>query len=670
MQSLLETEPHLTGSHRITGAFEEILDVPPVAIVTTDAEGRIISWNAAAEKTFGYDAADILGKPTTVLMPERFRKRHTAGIARYHATGQPKALGRSHALIGLKRDGTTFPIQLTLERIVEAGETRFVAAIVDLTSRLNLHSMFNLQSRALDICANAIIITDRDGTILWTNHAIRPLTGYRPEELTGRTPAIFRSGHHNTTYYQALWETILSGRPWSGRVINRRKDGTTYVEHQTITPIADPEGTVTHFIAVKQDITREEQVAQTLARSEQDYRELFQNARVGMYRSTRDGRMTQVNNTLVTMLGYDSAEELMAIDMSEDLYARPGERERLIQTHSNDDFDGADGVETEWKRKDGQVITVRLTGRILRADDGTPTGYEMIVEDITERRELETQLALARKLESVGQLASGIAHEINTPMQYLGDNIHFLRSAADDILGLLTGYRELAKAAVSHQDLAQCVEALQAREDELDIPYIEENVPGAFDQSFQAVERVREIVLAMKGFSHPDQKEKTPFDLNDLVKNTLTVARNEYKYVADIETDLGDLPPVVGHAGAIGQVFLNLIVNAAHAIADKVHGTEERGRIAITTAVDGDDVRITIADTGCGIPSSLIERVFDPFFTTKEVGRGTGQGLAIARSAIEDHDGCLTVDSREGEGTTFCITLPIHGGTEDGEGQA
>jgi signal transduction histidine kinase len=172
--------------------------------------------------------------------------------------------------------------------------------------------------------------------------------------------------------------------------------------------------------------------------------------------------------------------------------------------------------------------------------------------------------------------------------------------------------------------------------------------------------RVATLVRSMKEFAHPDQKQKAPADLNRAIASTLTIARNEYKYVADIETDYGELPPVPCHIGELNQVFLNLIVNAAHAIESAIHGTDRRGLIRVETRREDDLVRVSISDSGTGIPEEIRNRIFDPFFTTKDVGRGTGQGLAIARSVVVDkHAGTLTFDSELGRGTTFHVRLGV-----------
>jgi signal transduction histidine kinase len=200
--------------------------------------------------------------------------------------------------------------------------------------------------------------------------------------------------------------------------------------------------------------------------------------------------------------------------------------------------------------------------------------------------------------------------------------------------------------------------ALDRLAEEADLPYILEEVPDALNRTIQGVERVATIVRAMKEFAHPDQKQMVAADLNGAVKATVEVARNEYKYVADLELCLGEIPPVLCYPGDLNQVFLNLIVNAAHAIGDVVKGTTNKGKIKVSTSLEGSQVVVKITDTGTGIPEEIASRVFDPFFTTKGVGKGTGQGLAIARSILKKHKGTISFESKASKGTTFFVRLP------------
>ena len=280
-----------------------------------------------------------------------------------------------------------------------------------------------------------------------------------------------------------------------------------------------------------------------------------------------------------------------------------------------------------------------------------------------ELKETHVRLLHAQKLESIGQLAAGIAHEINTPTQYVGDNLLFLREAFDDVLPLVRASSDLARAVLAGEG-AREAGALQEALEAADLEYLAEEIPRAFAQSVEGVGRVTSIVRGMKEFSHPGQKDPTSVDLNRAIESTLTVATNEWKYVAKVETDFDpELPPVRCVPGEINQVVLNMIVNAAHAIADVVgDGAAGKGTIRVGTRRDGDFVEIRIADTGSGIPDGARERVFDPFFTTKGVGKGTGQGLAIAHDVVvKKHGGALSFETEIGKGTTFSVRLPLKG---------
>jgi signal transduction histidine kinase len=287
--------------------------------------------------------------------------------------------------------------------------------------------------------------------------------------------------------------------------------------------------------------------------------------------------------------------------------------------------------------------------------------------EMTHRSQIEVELRQAQKLESVGQLASGIAHEINTPVQFVSDSCAFLETASEDLIAVIAAYRA-AMAEVEREParLADVVPGLREVEAERDVAYLGEQIPLAIARSLQGLARVSAIVQAMKEFAHKDHVEQAPADLNRAILSTLTVARNEYKYVADVKTELADLPMVTCHVGELNQVFLNMVINSAHAIASAKAEQDRAGVIVIRTRPCGINVEIEIEDNGCGIPPSTIDKIFDPFFTTKEIGKGTGQGLAIARAVVDKHAGKIEVTSRVGYGTTFAITLPVLG--RDGTG--
>jgi signal transduction histidine kinase len=277
-----------------------------------------------------------------------------------------------------------------------------------------------------------------------------------------------------------------------------------------------------------------------------------------------------------------------------------------------------------------------------------------------ERERIEAELRLGQKLESIGRLAAGIAHEINTPVQFVSDHVTFVRDVLPAIIDTFARYRALAAAVDGAGDMAAAVAAVRAAEDDGDIDYAFANAPPALASALVGLGRVAAIVRSMKDFAHPDRDEKTPVDLNRAIESTLMIAANECKYVAEVHTELADLPLVRCNGGEINQAVLNLVINAAHAIRDVVGQTGARGKIDVRTRRDGDEIEIAISDTGTGIPDAIRDRIYDPFFTTKEVGRGTGQGLAIVRSVVVDkHGGSLHFETRPGAGTTFFLRLPL-----------
>lgn len=317
-------------------------------------------------------------------------------------------------------------------------------------------------------------------------------------------------------------------------------------------------------------------------------------------------------------------------------------------------------VEMNGTRRNGESFPLSLS--ISEFVLGGAMYFTGIIQDHTERKSMEEQLLRAQKLESIGQLAAGIAHEINTPTQYVGDNTRFLQDAFADLDRLVEAYKELLSAAKRGPVPPETVERTEEAFRAADADYLATEIPKAIEQSLEGVSRVSKLVQAMKAFSHPGQDEKSPVDLNGTIKSTVTVSRNEWKYVADMKLDLDpDLPMVPCLVGEFNQVVLNIIVNAAHAI-EALHGGDREGKgvIAISTRRDGNWVEVRIADSGTGIPEEIRSRIFDPFFTTKEVGKGSGQGLAIAHAVIADkHGGTIGVETEPGRGTTFVIRLPL-----------
>ena len=397
-------------------------------------------------------------------------------------------------------------------------------------------------SAAVEQSPVSVVITDPQSRITYVNRKFTEATGYTLAEVSGRNPRVLNSGYSPPEMFETLWTTILAGREWRGEFRNRRKNGELYWESAVISPIMDERGAISHFLAVK--------------------------------------------------------------------------------------------------------------------------------EDITERRALESELRQAQKLEGIGQLAAGIAHEINTPTQFVADNLTFLQESWGETFRLLELYRKTVRensGRLASDQLAVLAEAEQA----CDLDFISREAPHAIQQGLEGARRVAKIVQAMKEFSHPDLADQTEADLNQGIRSTITVARSEWKHVAEVVTELdAALPPVRCYAGDVNQVILNLIVNAAHAIKEKLHG-DGMGKITVRTRRVGAFAEIAVSDTGTGIPEEIRTRIFEPFFTTKEVGSGTGQGLALAHTVVvKKHRGKIWFESEVGRGTAFFVHLPFDPLPERQEGES
>ncbi len=397
-----------------------------------------------------------------------------------------------------------------------------------------------------------------------------------------------------------------------------------------------------------------------LVRATRRYQDLFNNVPVALFTANHDGVLKTANAAFVKLIG-SSGNPLDSINFL-DLLHEPGKRSHFLDLMSRQRM--VEGWETMIRDCRGTHLHVLVnaaplyaTSRALEGWEGCVTDISMLKQTLEERDRLEDNLRQAQKLEAIGQLAAGIAHEINTPTQYVGDNLRFLKESFGEFSTLLEQLVDTGGDPAS--------KVLEAA----DFEYLKEEIPRALNQSLEGVDRVAKIVRAMKEFSHP-AREKTATDLNRAIQSTVTVASNEWKYVAEIEMDLDiNLPSVHCSPAEFNQVVLNIIVNAAHAISDVVgDGGKGKGKIRVRTRPDGEHAVVEISDSGCGMPPHIQSRIFDPFFTTKEVGKGTGQGLAIAHNVIVDkHGGTIKVQSSPGAGTTFIIRLPIGGSKPEAE---
>jgi len=500
-----------------------------------------------------------------------------------------------------------------------------------------------------------VLASDGSVTYPYLSPGIEALTGYTPAQISLR-PELFIGAIHPddvVEFRQRLAQSANTLASMDFQVRLRRRQGDLIWVRMISRPRRSSDDSVI-WESLCIDVTDQR-------RLEEGFRQLVEAAPMALLVVDRDGSVTLANAHAEILFGCSrnaivghSVEELMPESAR---VAHWAYRSRYLRNALPVPM--GVGRRIHARRADGSEIEVEAAPAPVDFPGGPHT--LVLLTDLTQRRQQEQQWLHIQKLESIGQLASGIAHEINTPSQYVTDNLQFLRDAFADLLMLQQAQQVLRQEAELGAVSAETLQGVDSALLQADMEYLLEQIPRALTQSVEGMQRVAHIVGAMKEFSHPGGAEMTPVDLARLVENAITVARNEWKYSAEVTTDFDPgLPLVPCYSDELGQVVLNLVVNAAHAIADKVIEDKAMGHIGIGVARAGDWVEIRISDDGKGIPESIRHRVFDPFFTTKPVGKGTGQGLAIAHAVVvQKHHGSIELRSVEGEGTTFVIRIPI-----------
>jgi len=315
--------------------------------------------------------------------------------------------------------------------------------------------------------------------------------------------------------------------------------------------------------------------------------------------------------------------------------------------------------ELRFMRLDGKEGFLEIKLDPVNIENDISSTVLLYGNEITERKNLEEQLIQAQKMEAIGRLASGIIHEINTPIQYVNNNIYFLKESFLSISNLYEDYQNILEELKKSNMYPAFLMRAKNKMDEADIDFLLEEIPSAIEQSQEGIQKVADIIKSMRTLVHRRTTEKTSIDINKLIESTINIARNEWKYVAKVETCFEPyLPPVDCFPSELSRAILNVLLNAVDAITSIEYG--KKGTISIVTSYDNEWVKISIKDTGTGIPEEIEKKIFRPFFTTKEIGKGTGQGLAIANDVIKRHNGKITFESEVGKGTTFIIYLPIN----------
>ena len=634
--------------------YEKAVEGSRDMIAVVDRDYRYLIANRAYLEPRDMGRAQVVGHLVSeVLGKEHFENSirpkmdecFSGKIVRFEMRYQYSKMGERDLL------ATYFPVEGV------GAVDRVVCVLQDITERRRaeeeLRASRQMLQTILDAIPQRVFWKDRDSTFLGCNRPFaEDLRLDSPASIVGKNDFDF-SWTGMAEQYRADDKLVMEQRSAKLNFQERqtRSDGTEFWLQTSKLPLFDPQGKVTGLVCTYEDIT-ERRRAEWELRLTKASLEIASDTVLWI---DRKARIVYANQAACRSLGF-SREELTSLSIPDIDPLFPA---AAWDAHWEENRQRRSCTfESQQKNKDGRVFPVEVTTNFMEFD-GQEYSFAF-VRDVTRRRELESQLRQAQKLESIGQLAAGIAHEINTPTQFVADNLRFLRDSWKATDKLRELYRRVIESTAELLP-PPLLAAFKEAERDCDLDFLIAEAPRAIDHGLDGVQRVAKIVRAMKEFSHPGLAEKTAADLNKAIESTITVACNEWKYVADVVSELDEtLSAVVCYPGDINQVILNLLVNATHAIQEKVKDGG-KGRITIRTRARGEFVEISVTDTGTGIPEGIRTRIFDPFFTTKEVGKGTGQGLSLAHAVVvKKHGGKIWFESELGRGTTFFISLPIN----------
>lgn len=654
MKQQLKESPELLN--KISSAVFE-------AIVIIDNEGKINYWNKAAHKLFGYSKYEVIGQYLHKLIIsdnkiEVFKSR----FKKFKKSGNAPELGKILDFTAINKNGKTIDIELSLSPIKIKGKWNAIGVIRNTSQRKKAEKeLSDSEEKYRLIVENAhdgIEIT-QDDKIIFANARFAQMLGYQLNEIKNLPfSQVFTKKAKADLYHRQKLRLKNKKVPNNYNTTFKRKDG-KIIDVDVKYEIIDFQGKPATF-SIIQDITSLKRAQEDLIKNEEKYRDLVEKAGIAIFVDDEKGDFVFFNDYFCSLFGYSRKE--MEKQSRENLI-HPEDLEMVNEFHKKrlEGDQSPINFQARCIRKNGETFFVEVDITEIKNNNKT-IGTRNYLRDITERRNLETQLSHAQKMESIGQLAAGIAHEINTPTQYVNDNVYFFKDSFKDIIELVKKYRKLLdNDNISFNNNGK-IDEIKEFEKEIDVEYLMDDIPEAIENSLEGVGRIAKIVKAMKEFSHPGQEEKVKININETLENIITISKTEWKYVADLETNFdGDLPLISCLPSELNQVFLNIIVNAAQSIEEKF-GEQNlaKGLIKISTLKNCEYAVIKISDTGMGITKENMSKIFDLFFTTKAFGKGTGQGLAISHVVItQKHNGKIEVESEVGKGSTFIIKIPI-----------
>ncbi len=660
--------------------LRNILNASNDALYVTDLDGKIIAFYGSLFTQLNMENNSFLGESIFHLFGENSSSQHKNSHLR--CLKGEKVLYEWEFVH--KKNQLFMQTSLSLTTVKNGDEKGIVGIIRDITRPKLVERFYREIELTFKTLANAvkyaIISVNEEYRIEYANPATEKMFGYKKDDLMGlEVDALL--GRPKANKEQKINElfVLLNENHEERKIMDFvafKKDGEEF--HCEITCSSYQIFDINHYVVIIHDISERKKQEEALKKSEENYKSIFDNALEGLFRSTPEGKFLSVNPALVEMLGYNSVEELLKVDIAKEVYSEINDYINFIQLIA--EKTKLSDLRLKLKKKNGELIYAKGRVRAIKDKLNKIIYFEGSIEDITSEttreaernkyesqlkqqnieleqafsylKKMQNQLVQSEKMASIGQLTAGIAHEINNPLAFVSSNLNRFEEYFEDVNQLLHEWKKLGNSLEERGEYQKITSQLKKLEKQIDLEFIKDDFSTLMQHNKNGVDRIKKIVQQLRGFSHVSENDMLEANLNEALDETLMLVWNGLKYKAAVVKEYGKIPLVKCNVGEIKQVFVNLLINAADAILYK-------GEIKIRTFVEKKNIVIEISDSGIGIPSEIQKKIFDPFYTTKPIGKGTGLGLWICMTIIQKHSAKLSVTSEPGKGTSFFIRMPI-----------